>query len=346
MSQFRTPLPASCYTDPVLLAREHDRIFRRTWQYVARIDQLERVGNFVAGEAADVPVVVVHGDGGLRAFVNVCRHRRHLVVTGSGNRKTLRCPYHAWAYDLEGCLRAAPRAERERLQTSELSLLPLRVEAWGGFVFVNLDQGARPLTDFLGNLPAHLADHGPDLGQLEFRCREEWRTAANWKVMIENYLECYHCPVAHPGFSTVVDVAPAAYQLAENKWFSVQSGPLLASGPAAPDHAVFYYLWPNLTINVHPGPANLSIDVFLPDGPENTKGITDYYFGANVSEAEAAAAISFSRQVRDEDDALVQSVQRGLRAGTLATSRLLPQSERLLIHFQKLFTAAMESTLA
>src|SRR5262245_57812307 len=96
-------LPSSWYTDPAVLARECERIFRRSWQYVGRSEQVARTGHYITGEVGGVPVVVVRSDLGLRGFVNVCRHRRHVVVTGAGSCRTLQCPYHAWTYDLEGC---------------------------------------------------------------------------------------------------------------------------------------------------------------------------------------------------------------------------------------------------
>src|SRR5262245_7227303 len=223
-------LPASWYTDPAILSLEAERIFRRTWQYIGRLEQLARVGDYVTGEAGGVPVVVVRGEGGLRGFVNVCRHRRHLVMSGAGQRQSLQCPYHGWCYDLDGCLTAAPRSDREvGFDRTGLSLLPVGVDVWGPFVFVNADPAAPPLADYLGELPAVLARHGLDLGRLRFRQRDEWRTDGNWKVLVENYLECYHCPLAHPGFCSVLEVDPDAYALRTFEWASAQFAPVRAS---------------------------------------------------------------------------------------------------------------------
>ena len=200
-------LPAAWYTDPALATRESDRIFRRSWQYVGRAEQVARVGDFFTGTLAEVPVVVVRSETGVRAFVNVCRHRRHEVVAGAGNRRSLQCPYHAWTYDLDGCLRAAPRSQREAgFELADYPLLPVGLDTWGPFVFASLDHDARPLAHYLGDLPAVIAESGLRLEQIELHHREDWQAEANWKVMIENFLECYHCPVQHPGFSTVVDV--------------------------------------------------------------------------------------------------------------------------------------------
>ncbi|MBW3592715.1 MAG: Rieske (2Fe-2S) protein, partial [Actinobacteria bacterium] len=137
-------LPASWYSDPDVLRREQERIFRRSWQYAGRAEELADPGDYVTCRAGDVPVVVVRDEGGeLRAYVNVCRHRGHEVASGAGNRRTLQCPYHAWTYGLDGALLAAPRTAREPgLEKSELSLLPTSVETWGPFLFVHPDPAA------------------------------------------------------------------------------------------------------------------------------------------------------------------------------------------------------------
>src|SRR5215210_6745289 len=117
-------LPFDWYTDPAVLRHERERIFRRTWQYAGRTEQVGEPGSFLACDLAGIPVVLVRGkDGTLRGFHNVCRHRGSLVCEGEGRRETLQCPYHAWTYDLDGSLRAAPRTEREEaFDKSELGL--------------------------------------------------------------------------------------------------------------------------------------------------------------------------------------------------------------------------------
>jgi len=346
-------LPASWYTDATVFERERERIFRRTWQYVGRTAQLATSGDFITGVAGGIPVVVVCRDGGLKAFVNVCRHRRHVVMSGAGNRKVLQCPYHAWSYDLDGRLKAAPRCDREvGFDKDELSLLPMQVDTWGPWVFVNADSAALPLAHYLGELPQIIAGAGLDLTQLEFRQRDEWVRRANWKVLIENYLECYHCPVQHPSFSAVVDVNPDVYSLQPHQWFSSQVGPVRSAildgkvqdlaydARGAVTESQYHLLWPNLTININPGHPNLSLDVWHPDGPTRTKGFSEHYFGPEVPDEWAEELIAFNEQVGVEDDALTDSVQSGLNAGLPERGRFLMQSEALVIHFQKLVVEA------
>jgi choline monooxygenase len=347
-------LPAAWYTDPAILARELERIFRRTWQCVGRADQVARVGDFFTATVAEVPVVVVRSEGGLGAFVNVCRHRRHEVVAGSGNRRTLQCPYHAWTYGLDGRLRAAPRSQHEPgFDPGDYPLLPAAIDTWGPFVFVNLDVGAPPLARYLGELPSIVAASGLVLDQLQFHDREEWQAEANWKVMIENFLECYHCPVQHPGFSTVVDVDEDAYSLRAHGWFSSQVAPVRRSAleghgrrpvydaRGSVTQAQYHHLWPNFTLSINPGHPNLALDVWMPAGPERTRGCSEHWFGPDVPDAARREMIEFNHQVSREDDRLTDSVQRGLRAGLPHRGRFLTGSEHLIVHFQTLLVDAL-----
>ena len=152
-------IPFDWYSDPAVLRLERERIFRRTWQYAGRVDQVAEPGAFFTCNLGGIPIVVVRDkEDGLRAFLNVCRHRGSLVCEGEGKRETLQCPYHAWTYDLDGSLRAAPRSDREPgFDKSELGLVPVSVDSWGPFVFVNPDGEAAPLADTLGELPELVA---------------------------------------------------------------------------------------------------------------------------------------------------------------------------------------------
>lgn len=345
-------LPATWFTDSATVAREYERIFRRTWQYVGRTEQLAQAGDYVTGVAGDIPVIVTRDDKGLHALINVCRHRRHVVMQGEGNRKLLQCPYHAWSYELDGRLKAAPRCEREEgFSKDDYPLVSIRVDTWGPFVFVNADRDAKPLAHYVGELPGIIAQSGLDLSQPKFRKREQWRANANWKVMIENYLECYHCPVAHPGFSAVIDVN--TYVLKAFEWFSSQYAPARASALEGKGkklsydprgtitQAQYHFLWPNFTMSINPGPPNLSIDVWLPDGPDFTHGFSEHYFGPDVPDEAAEQIIAFNKEVGYEDDALTNSVQHGLRAGIPEQGRFLKNSEHLALHFEKLLLNAL-----
>jgi len=351
-------LPASCYSDPAVAQGERELIFTRTWQYVGHAALVEQRASFFSSRVGHVPIVVVRDrDDKLRGFVNVCRHRGHLVASGSGCRETLQCPYHAWTYGLDGSLRRAPRSEREPgFDPEAFSLLPVSVDVWGPFVFANVDPGAPALADSLAGVRELVESSGLDLDTLGFRERVEWEMPANWKNAIENYLECYHCPVAHPGLAKVVDVDVDSYALVERELSSSQFASLrpgvrdgrIRNVPYRPrtdevEGAQYHYVWPATTINIEPGRPNLSMDVTVPGTePGRCTGWTDYFFGEDVTEEEAAEIVAFSQQVAAEDQSLVQSVQAGLESGAVPQGRLLLSSERLIHHFQRLVFEALE----
>ncbi len=229
-------LPYDWYADPAVLRLEQRQIFARSWQYAARLDQVAEPGQLATAWAGSLPVLLARArDGELRGFVNVCRHRGHVLCDGDMRRESIRCPYHAWTYGLDGALRHAPRADREPgLDREALGLVPVAVDAFGPFVFVNPDAGSAPLADALGDLPALLASGGVDVDSLRFHARAESdEYACNWKICVENFLECYHCAVAHPGLAKVLDVSPDAYELAA-KGCSRVSSPLRAATESPP----------------------------------------------------------------------------------------------------------------
>jgi phenylpropionate dioxygenase-like ring-hydroxylating dioxygenase large terminal subunit len=347
-------LPASWYSDGAVASLERERIFARTWQYAGRAEQVAEPGCFLAANAGHVPVALVRGrDGELRGFVNVCRHRGHPVVSGEGCRETLQCPYHAWTYDLDGSLRRAPRAEREHgFDPSGLSLVPVAVEEWGPFVFVNPDADSPPLREALGELPELIPASGVDLGVVRFHSHYEWEIRSNWKIAMENFLECYHCPVAHPGFSKVIDVDPDAYELTVRGGFSSQVGKVRPSaldgngkGGYVPrgevTQAQYHFLWPNTTINIEAGPVNIAIERWVPTGLRTTVEVTDYYFGPDVSEEQMQEVIEFGTQVGIEDQALCESVQEGLDSRLVPQGKLMLESEQLIHDFQRKVVAAL-----
>jgi choline monooxygenase len=349
-------LPASWYSDEAVGALEKERIFARSWWYAGPLDWAAGPGCFFATQAGHLPVALVRGaDGVLRGFVNVCRHRGHLVVQGEGRRETLQCPYHAWTYDLDGSLRRAPRSEREAgFDPNEFSLLPVSVGTWGPFVFVNPSPDAPPLDHALGELPMIVAESGVDLGTVRFHSHHEWPIASNWKVAIENYLECYHCPTAHPGFSKVIDVSPDAYRLGVHETFSSQVGPVRPSALAGDGRASyvphgevtqsqFHFLWPATTVNIVPGPTNVSLERWVPDGTGRTIEITDYFFGPDASAEQIEELLAFDDQVGREDTSLVESVQRGLDSGAVPQGRLMLESEQLIADFQRRVRDAIAS---
>jgi choline monooxygenase len=330
------------YRDPRVLEAEERRLFRSSWQYVGPLERLPRPGDHVVSRVSRVPVVVVRGgDGELRGFLNVCRHRGSLVASADGNSPRLRCPYHAWTYNLDGTLRSAPQCGPQiEAEFPALGLVPVRVATFGPFVFANLSADGPPLEAVLGDLAEIIAGVGIDLGGLHPRQRVAYELAANWKIHVENYLECYHCPVAHPGFSSVMDVAPGRYELTATAYrlshrAPVRQSPTSSSYSAAGSVTAgsYHLLLPNVKININPGRQNLSIGPVYPDGVARTAAFLDYYFGEDADDAWIEEMMAFDTDVGNEDAALVAAAQVGVSGSWIDRGRVLP-SERLLADFQ------------
>jgi choline monooxygenase len=338
----------SAYSDPELPALERERIFARAWQYVGHAGELGDGPGYLAGSVGDIPVVVTRDrDGALRAFLNVCRHRGSVIASGAGARETLQCPYHAWTYGLDGELKAAPRSNREPgFDCEGVSLRPASVGSWGPFLFVNPDPDALPLTEVLGDLPELVAAAGVEVTALRHHARADSAVKANWKLVAENFLECYHCAVAHPGFSALVDVSPDAYELAPGEAFSSQFGPVRENGGGLDTEgevvrSQFHFLWPNTMINIFPGRTNFSIGPVLPAGSQRTERFLDYFFGPEADQEWIVELLEFDGQVGAEDKVLVENVQRGVATGLIERGRLLPESERLIVDFQRRIQTAL-----
>jgi phenylpropionate dioxygenase-like ring-hydroxylating dioxygenase large terminal subunit len=304
---------------------------------------------FFTTQAAATPIVVTRArDGELRAFLNVCRHRGFPLAEGSGKRETLQCPYHAWTYGLDGSLRAAPRSDEEpHFPKDELGLCSVAVDTWGPFVFVNAEREAEPLSDALGSMPAQVAELGLDVDDLVFYTRWEAEVDANWKIVCENFLECYHCQVAHPQLAEMLDVSADAYALSTDGRLSSQRGPTREGGGTTMHldgelpRSQFHFLWPNLGVNIFPGRPNISIGPMIPMTPDRTYRFLDYFFGADVDQAWIDELMAFDDQVGREDRVLVEGVHRGIASGGLEHGWLMGRSEQLIGHFQQLTREAL-----
>ena len=190
-------MPSWCYTSRAFHEREVERIFHREWNFIGRADRIPKHGDYFTLEFAGVPVVVVRGkDGVVRAFSNVCRHRGARIMSGEGNARSFRCPYHSWSYGLDGSLERAPEMHETRgFDLADYGLKPVRLETWAGFMFMNFDPDAVNLATFLGDLPEVTAPYRFE----DMTCvrRREYDLACNWKIYVENAMEAYHVPTVH-----------------------------------------------------------------------------------------------------------------------------------------------------
>ncbi len=342
-------IPARWYTDPAMLPLEAEKVFGRTWQAVGRADVVEAPGSYLAGEIAGEPVLVTRdAEGTLRAFSNVCRHRGSLLAEGSGQAQAIRCPYHAWTYSLDGRLRGAPEFEGvEGWDRSQVCLPPFRVETWGPFVFVNQDAQAPGLTEVLGDIPREAAEIGCRMEALRFSARRDYLIECNWKEYIDNYLEGYHLPAAHPSLCRELDYAQ--YRVETFPYYSSQIAPIRArTGEGArryqfaegTNRALYYWIFPNFMLNVYPD--NMSSNLILPVGPERTLTIFEWfsYGGAEV----AQATIDFSDEIQQEDIRICESVQKGLRSRNYSQGRFSVKRENGVHHFHGLLAAFLRQS--
>lgn len=194
-----TPLPNWCYTSPDFYRREVERIFMKVWNYAGHASQIPDPGDYFTIEIAGAPIVVIRGDDGeIRAFHNSCRHRGSRIAWGEGQCKTLTCPYHNWTYGRDGSLIATPLIEEEDgFRRADFPLLPVTLDRWAGFLFVNFDPDCAPLADYLGDLPENCAPYAPDT--MACARRKTYSVAGNWKLYFENYNDSLHIPFVHGG---------------------------------------------------------------------------------------------------------------------------------------------------
>jgi choline monooxygenase len=322
---------------------EIERIFQRSWQYAGHLGELQGPGSYFASDTGPVPIMItLDGDGMLRGFVNVCRHRGAIVAVDARKRGTIQCPYHAWTYGLDGRLRAAPRSDDDpAFDPSRMGLVPVAVGTWGPFVFANPDPQAETLSCALADLPAVVAERGLDIDSLRFTRRVHYEIRANWKIAVENYLECYHCPVNHPGLVEVIDERRLELQAAglrTSQFAPVHPrslegrGPIDARGEVASGQN--HLLFPTMKFNVLPGHPNLSIGPLWPTGSATCAGYLDYWFGESADEHWIEDVFRFDGQVGAEDQALVEAAQRGTSARIIEEGWVLGGAESLIGHFQ------------
>lgn len=328
-------LPARWYTDPAIFERERDAIFGTSWQVACFSPDVAAPGSYATATLGDRPVVVVRdADGTLRAFYNVCQHRGSLIVDGAGPCTTLQCPYHAWTYDLDGALRAAPGMLA--IDVDRVRLRELHVEDRPPFVFVSPGSPEPGVDEVFGGLFNQFAQTGVDFAGLAAtgnRFVQRWETAANWKVLVENSLECYHCGPAHPSLRKTLDLAHFTQDV-DARW-SLQGGRLkrdaddetldavMGSATHAAltidgtDLARFGFLYPNVFWELFPGGKSFSVGQIFPLGHDRSRStLTKFFSGSSVAD-ERRNWEDFINPVIQEDIVLCENTQIGLRSGAI-----------------------------
>jgi choline monooxygenase len=343
-------IPAPWYVDPRIAELERMNVFGGTWQLVARTDQVQKPGEFVSTILAGEPIVVVRGnDNVLRAFYNVCRHHAAAVVTQPcGQASLLHCPYHGWNYGLDGSLKGMPEFEGvKNFDRGQNGLVPVRVDTWECFVFVNLDPAASSLQKFLGGLAPRVAPLG--ISKLHHFDRKSYNIACNWKVFVDNFLDGgYHVPHLHKGLNSVLDYKQ--YTIENEDRYCLQSSPMVASAEDAAtgatrkgDRAWYFWQYPNLMINCYAG--YMDTNYVIPVDADHCSVIFDFYF-SDVSEAARAyneQSVNVGNKVQDEDLGICEDVQRGLKSRAYSAGRLSVRREAGEQLFHRLLAADLRS---
>lgn len=355
-------LASKFYTDPAILDAEKSRIFRRTWQLVGTLNTPcgergeQNAGKLTISDpetyfTVDVvgePVVIVRDkQGTLRAFSNVCRHRAGPIAQGSGCKNVLRCGYHGWTYTLDGRLIGTPDVEGvEFFDRGTMGMVPLCLETWEQLIFINFDQNAEPLSTYLGKIPEQA--RGFQFEGLQSVERRDYIIDCNWKVYVDNYLEGYHIPIAHPGLMREIDYAN--YRTDTYRYYSQQFAPIRAMKPedgaerfyppgTGLQEALYFWIFPNLMLNIYPD--NLSTNVIVPLSHDKTLTIFEWFFHDAQSEKvceRIKRAVAFSDEVQQEDIDLCRSVQRGLNSSTYDRGRYSVKRENGVHHFHMLLS--------
>ncbi len=357
ISQGWTPSPGSslslhsdAYTQQRWFDVDQRAIISRTWQWICHIEKLHTPGSYVAEDVAGMPVVAVRDrHGRLRAFYNVCKHRAHHLVEGEGSIGNLVCPYHGWSYNLAGQLQSARHTKHlDNFDVESICLDQIPVEEFGGFVYVNLDPAAASLAQQAGNLGTEIAHWAPDVEQLTFAHRLSYTIHSNWKNVVDNFLECYHCHVAHKDFVSLVDMD--TYKVTTHGIYSshmAEAGKTAntaydVSDASVTDHAV-WWLWPNTCIMRYPGRGNMIILKIIPAGPSLTYETYDFFLETPEPNAAEVESITYLDEVlQAEDIAIVESVQRGMATPAFTQGRIVNDpsgsglSEHALHHFHGL----------
>ncbi|CAN5499964.1 N/A [soil metagenome] len=322
----QTTLSSALYRDPAAFDRERQGVFAAAWQFLGHESELPQAGDYLAGDIAGWPVVAVRGeDGAVRAFHNVCRHRAGpLVGEGQGAcGKELTCRYHGWRYALDGRLRnAVDFGATEGFDPRDWGLLPVRIETWRGFLFVNVDGAAGPLADLTAPLDRLFDERGITLGAATLRRGHD--LACNWKTYVENYLEGYHIPIVHPQLASELEM--------DDYWVKMDGAVAVHEAPtkSGVNDGLWAWLWPNLAFNVYR--YGLMVEHMRPVGHDRTR--LDYLYFYDPQTADMEAVLGASNTITAEDVEICEAVQKNLNAGAYEVGVLSPRHEDGVAWFQ------------
>jgi Rieske 2Fe-2S family protein len=340
-------LPAEAYTSAELLAWEQRHFFEAGWVCAGTAQDLGAPGDQTAVRVGRDGILLARGeDGRLHGFYNVCRHRAHeLLGAGECRRaRSIRCPYHGWSYRLDGTLSPAVRSlHAPDFDPAVEGLVPARVEEWHGWIFVNASADAPPLAEWMGDLAALVRPYAPE--RLRVGATHSYEIAANWKLVCENYDECYHCPQIHPQLCRVsppdsgenpsrrgafvggpMDLVPEAVTMSMDGHSDGVNLPGLSGRLLREVH--YYNVFPNLLVSLHPD--YVMTHRMEPLAPGRTRIECQWLFPAEALEKPAFKpdyAVEFWDTTNWQDWRAVESVQRGIESRGYVPGTLTPQED-------------------
>jgi Rieske 2Fe-2S family protein len=359
----RPTLAGRDYRDEEVWEEEKERIWHATWVCVGRAEEVERPGDYRTYDVAGESIVVTRNQAGeLRGYYNVCSHRgTRLVDEGAGSvRKVFRCPYHAWTFDLDGRLVGTPNVEEdEHFDRDDYPLHRVHLDTYAGFLFANLSEGEpMPLREFLDS-GAESLTHYDRFGMQDLRIghRIVYEVRANWKIIVENYNECLHCPTIHPELVQIVplfrfgevwdeQIPDDGLQMVEGATsFNPTGKSTLPRLPGIlPEDVNRYYgmyQFPNLAVDMHPDAVQYYL--LVPRGPAHTTVISDYLFlPETIAERDVSEEpfVAFWDLISRQDWEVCERAQLGVSSRAYRAG-VYPRKDRFLFWFNEQYRAAM-----
>ncbi len=341
------------YLNEDLYEKEKEKIFYREWICIGHISQLPEVGSYFTADVAGQSVVAIRQkDDSIRVFYNVCQHRAHpLLKEGHGKRRVIACPYHAWTYDLDGELKRARGTDGvPGFKDQCIRLRQIRSDIAMGLVFLNMDDNAAPLMETIGKIISEVEEIAPNLAKMRMVAEHILHHESNWKVTLENFTECYHCPVAHK-------------YLLENVYTSEDykvtfDGPIFrhySKGLGDPaihgDDFRIWFIWPNFSIHRYPVHKCISLRHWRPHGHSKNDYVFRWYVDPDLSEDAVQEVIRYAQIHNDttgeEDAVIAEQVQTGLKNRGYTSGPLVVkpeignENENAVAHFQQLYLMKM-----
>ncbi len=356
---------ADYYTSDAIFAEEKEKLFYKSWQYACHVSELKDPGDYVATDVLGQNVFVVRDhDGEIRGYYNICPHRGHQLVEGKGQTRVIVCPYHHWSFSLNGDLRHMRK--RETSATPErraVCLKPVRIDRLLDFIFVNLAPDALPIAEFWPGVEDHIRQTCPKVDSYVLgdtaAAIHAVDVAANWKVQIDNYLECQHCRHGHVSFSDMLDINNQYYVLGKNQAYNFIPGNKKADNLAYPldlEHDEtdlhFWFLFPNVGISQFAGPGNLSLFQWNPIHPGRGFRISVNLEPAEdtdpgMRERQEKRAVWGREVLQPEDISFLLSVQEGMsqrafdQGWYIVDWENIEFSEAMMRHFHETYLAHM-----